>query len=148
MNGKYYHSSGAANGITASTIEIINDIVIIMLKYNWIGSEYNATYKLEGKYIQISKPYGIIKINKFTNIDKKISYDQEAYFDTYIFGFDVKTEWNTPCLPIKLSTYNGCHSLSKYHFQIVYNTTIVDTAGKEFKDVIKLIDGLKYEKSS
>ena len=153
MSTYYCHKHGCGTGSTKSYVKIdLDGQVTINLRSAWMGSG-RLNYDLSCTLFPIDKTYNIIKVNKFTELckDQNKVYNNDTYFDTYIFDEPLDTEWDKLSLedvPIGLYMGSGCHSVETFQLSMHINNTILTNINDEDSQlykVVNVLNGLKYE---
>jgi len=143
---KYYrHAHGCGSGCTKSFIKLEGNTVTLVVNSDWMGGK-KVHYVLEGEYLPIAEPYGIIQIKSGTNMTTNELFNVNICFDAYIFNSSLPTEWgqHEDKFAIDLYAGGGCYSTSTFQLQLHLNKTIINKFDG-FEKVVEFVNGLKYD---
>ena len=151
---KYFrHAHGCGSGCTKSFIKLEEELdnsykkVTIVLYSAWMGSYQKIHYIFEGEFLPIQEPFGLLRIEKATNMNTNEVTNTNFCFDAYFFNNEMSTEWfqHQDKIGIDLYMGGGCYSTSMFSVQIRLNDDIINSYGDLDKEsIVKLVDGLKY----
>lgn len=149
----FKHSHGCGSGSSSSFIKIESmdseggyvpketmEKITIHLEHDWMGGK-------KIKSVLIGKLLPVDNIYKIAHMKFNEGNEYSVFFDVFIFPDVLDTEWGMN-LPIGLYMGNGCRSTEKFQLHLTKNPSIINEYPASLHDIVKLLNGFKYENIS